>query len=161
MANPNLTTDGSISAFNALFDLNGITTTSKTLAQTQFSINYIASSFALTSFSPMTAIQSSSGLFQPSMNLNIQTYSKGAYKVYITGIQMSVPGTIYFLLVSYKNITTNQITSQTKISIKTLVTPSSDQIASCTDGSGYPGVQCMRVVAQSGKSYSLTLPNIV
>lgn len=47
------------------------------------------------------------------------------------------------------------------ISIKPLVTPTSDQIASCVDGGGYAAVQCMRVVMQSNSTYSFKFTNIV
>jgi hypothetical protein len=160
-ANVNLTTDASISAFTSLFDGNGITTTSLTLAQTQFSINFISSSYALTSFSPMTAVYASSGSFQPQMSLTVQPYSQGSYQVTVNNILCNVPCSVYFILVSYKNISTNQITSTTNITIKTLYAPTSDQVASCLDGSASPAVQCMRVVAQAGISYSFTLASIV
>jgi len=62
--------------------------------------------------------------------------------------------TIYFILVTYKTITTNQITSTTNITIRPLVIPSEEQVASCVDGSGYPAIQCRRVVMLSGMTYS-------
>lgn len=109
----------------------------------------------------MTAINLASSSFYPQISLNVQSYTPGTFKVYITGISSNVPATLYLILVSYKNITTNQITSKTSISIKTLVTPTNSAIASCIDGSGATAVQCMRVVMLTGTSYSLTISNIV
>jgi len=97
----------------------------------------------------------------PQISLTVNNYIANTNKIYINSIQSNVAATIYFILVSYKNITTNKITSQTSISIRTLIQPTSNQIASCVDGSGYAAAQCMRVSAQGGKIYSLTLPTIV
>ena len=65
------------------------------------------------------------------------------------------------ILVSHKNITKNQITAETKIFMKQLVTPSSDQIASCVDGTNYGAIQCIRIAIAAGSVYSLIFENIV
>lgn len=93
----------------------------------------------------MIAIGRSLSSFQPQVSFEVTDYVKDTYLVTVNNLKANVPSTIYFILVSYKNITTNQITSATTISIRTLVTPSQDQIASCTDGAGVPAVQCHRV----------------
>jgi len=159
-ANLNLTTDASISAFNSLFDNNGITSGSLTLAQTQFSINFVNSSKFIGTFQPLDAINSVSA-FQPSISLTINTYTPSTYQIQVTNISSNIPSSIYFILVSYKNITTNQISSKTTISIRPLVTPTSDQIASCVDGADFAVLQCMRVVMQAGANYSFAFTNIV
>lgn len=46
----NLTSDASTTAFSALFDSNGITSASLSLAQTQFSINFISRSYFVGTF---------------------------------------------------------------------------------------------------------------
>lgn len=93
----------------------------------------------------MTAINTGLSSFQPSVSFVVSDYLKGTYQATVSNLKTNVPATIYFILVSYKNITKNQITSTTTISIRTLVTPSQDQIASCTDGAGVTAMQCHRV----------------
>jgi hypothetical protein len=39
--------------------------------------------------------------------------------------------------------------------------PTSDQIASCVDGTNYAAIQCMRVAMSSGNIYSVTFGNII
>lgn len=160
-AHVNLTTDASISAFSGLFDANGITAASLSLAQTQFSISFISKSSFIGTFEPMTAIGASSSAFQPQASLVIEDYQSGAYKVRVSNVKANVPSTAYLVLVSFKNITTNQVTSTTTITIKPLVIPTEDQIASCLDGGSYPAVQCRRVAMLSGSSYSFYFDNLV
>ena len=152
--NVNLTTDASISAFNSLFDSTGISTASLATAQTDFSINFISTSYFMTTFDPMNGIQSLNTDFQPLITFTTHDYQAGSYKISVTNLISSVPGTVYFVLVSYKNITTNQISSTTTITIKPVVVPTADQIASCVDGSGYAGVQCRRVVMLNSTAYN-------
>jgi hypothetical protein len=160
-ANVNLTTDASISAFNSLFDSNGITASSLSLAQTQFSINFVNVSTFIGNFQPMDAMTSSSASFQPQISLTINDYTPSSYQIVVSGITSNVHSSVYFILVSYKNITTNQISSKTTISVKPLIVPTSNQIASCIDGAGFTALQCMRVVIQAGSSYSFKFNNIV
>lgn len=84
----------------------------------------------------------------------------GNFLVTVSNLMASSPGTVYFVLVSYKNITTNQITSTTNITIRPLVIPSEEQVASCLDGSSYPAIQCRRVVLLSGMTYSFNFDNL-
>lgn len=160
LANPNLTSDASISAFNSLFTGSGLTSSSLTLAQSQFSITFFSSTQLLTSFSPMTAIEIGSSSFQPSYSFTLGSFDKTSGQVKITNIYSSLPSTLYFILVSYKNITTNQISSKTNITIKPLIDSTASQVASCVDGEGNDAVQCFRVVMQAGKTYSFTLTNM-
>lgn len=161
ITSPNLTSDGSISAFNSLFSNNALTSTSLSTAQTQFSVNFISTSTLLTSFAPMTAIQASTANMQPQVSFSISGYQKGSYFVTLNGIQSTLPSTVYYILVSYKNVSINQITSKTNITIKPLRTPTSSQIASCVDGEGFPALKCFRVVMVAGSTYSVTVPNLV
>jgi len=108
----------------------------------------------MTTFDPMDAVQSLTSDFQPQVTFTTHAYQTGSYKVSVSNLFSSVPGTVYFVLVSYKNITTNQISSTTTITIRPLVVPSADQIASCVDGSGFAGVQCRRVVMLNSTSYN-------
>lgn len=160
-ANVNLTTDASISAFNSLFDNNGITASSLSLAQTQFSINFVNVSTFIGNFQPMDAITASSASFQPQISLTINNYIPSSYQIVVSDIKSNIHSSVYFILVSYKNITTNQISSKTTISVKPLIVPTSDQIASCIDGAGFTALQCMRVVMQAGSTYSFKFTNIV
>jgi hypothetical protein len=134
IASPNLTSDVSISAFNSLFSSNVLTAASLSIAQIQFSINFINTSYLLSSFDPLTAIQLASANEQPQFSFTVQNYQASSHKVSITNIQSTLPSTMYFILVSYKNITVNKISSKTNITIKPLVTPTNSQIASCVDG---------------------------
>ena len=115
----------------------------------------------MTTFDPMNGIQSLTSDFQPSISFAVHNYQAGSYKVSVTDLYSSIPGSVYFVLVSYKNITTNQISSTTTINIKPLVTPSADQIASCVDGSDYPAVQCRRVVMLNSTAYNFDFSNLV
>jgi len=160
-ANVNLTTDASISAFNSLFDNNGITASSLSLAQTQFSINFVNVSTFIGNFQPMDAITASSASFQPQISLTINNYIPSSYQIVVSDIKSNIHSSVYFILVSYKNITTNQISSKTTISVKPLIVPTSDKIASCIDGAGFTALQCMRVVMQAGSTYSFKFKNIV
>lgn len=161
LTNPNLTSDGSISAFNSLFSANVLTPASLSVAQTQFSVNFVSTSQLLTSFSPMNAIQLSDSSLQPQFSFTLQDYRAGSYQVTLSSIQSTLPASLYFILVSYKNVTINKISSKTNITIKPLVTPTNSQIASCIDGQGFPAVQCFRIVMQAGTSYSVTLSNLI
>ena len=109
----------------------------------------------------MDAMTSSSSSFQPQISLTINDYTPSSYQIVVSGISSNIHSSVYFILVSYKNISTNQITSKTTIIIKPLITPTSDQIASCIDGAGFTALQCMRVVMQAGNSYSFKFTNIV
>ena len=160
MANKNLTSDASISAFAGLFDSNGLTTASQTTANTEFSVDFITSSTLLSSFTPISALQTASG-FTPTVSLTVDPYTYNSRVVTISSITVSLPSSLYMILVSYKNITTNQISKKTNITIKPVVTPSNEQVASCKDGSGQVAVQCQRIVMLSGSTYSLTLSNMV
>lgn len=91
----------------------------------------------------------------------MDSYVFRSAKIKISGISGNVYSSLYMILVSHKNITTNQITSETKISIKQLVIPTNDQVASCVDGTNYTAIQCMRVVMQPDNVYSVTFDNIV
>lgn len=112
-------------------------------------------------FDPMDGINSANSNFQPSTTFTLHGYQAGTYKVSVTNIYSSVPGSIYFVLVSYKNITTNQISSTTTINIKPLVIPTADQIASCVDGSDYSAVQCRRVVVLNSTAYNFDFEFLV
>lgn len=79
----------------------------------------------------------------------------------ISNIQSTLPSTLYFILVSFKNITKNQISAKTNITIKPLITPNNSQIATCVDGEGNPALQCFRVVMQAGTTYTTTITNLV
>ena len=160
MSSKNLTSDPSISAFTALFDANGLTTASTTTASTEFSVDFITGSSLLSSFNPMSAVQTASG-FTPTVSLTVDPYTYNSLTVTISSITASLPSSLYMVLVSYKNITTNQISKKTNITIKPVVTPSNEQVASCKDGSGEAAVQCHRVVMLSGSSYSVTFTNII
>ena len=103
----------------------------------------------------MQAVQDASG-YQPSVSFTLADYVKNSFRVQVTNLRSSLPSTIYFVLVSYKNITTNQISSTTTISIRPIVTPSEDQIASCTDGQQAAVVQCRRVVMLPNTDYSFS-----
>jgi hypothetical protein len=81
LANPNLTSDASISAFNSMFSGNGLTSTSLSLAQSQFSITFFSTTQLLTSFSPMTAIEIASSSFQPSYSLTVGSFDKTTRRV--------------------------------------------------------------------------------
>lgn len=81
IANPNMTTDASMSAFSAMFDLNGLTASSKVIAQTQFSVDFIDNSALLTPFDPLTAIASSSNIFNPTFTLSIKGYTALSKKI--------------------------------------------------------------------------------
>lgn len=144
-----------------MFSNNVLTAASLSVGQTQFSVNFLSSSIQLSDIGPLPTIQLSSSNSQPQFSFNVQSYQASASQVIISNIQSNLPSTLYFILVSYKNVTINQISSKTTITIKPLVTPTSSQIASCVDGQGFPAVQCFRVVMQSGSSYSVTLSNIV
>lgn len=109
----------------------------------------------------MIAINAGLSSFQPSVSFVVGDYVKGTYSATVSNLKTSVPATIYFVLVSYKNITKNQIKSTTTISIRTLVTPSQDQIASCTDGAGVAAIQCHRVAMIEGSTYSFSFKNLV
>lgn len=159
-AHPNLTSDASITSFKNIFDANGITTASLSLAQTQFSINFIQKSTFSNNFEPMQAI-SATAAYQPSITFTLRDYVKSSFKVQIAQLRSSQPATVYFILVSHKNITTNQITSTTTISIKPIITPTHDQVASCVDGSSAAAVQCMRVVMLANTDYSFYFQNLV
>ena len=160
-SSPNLTTDASVSAFSSLFDANGITSASLATAQTDFSINFIGASSFIGTFDPMTAIQASAVEFQPSVSFVVNSYVKGTYKVTVSNMVSNIPTAVYFVLVSYKNITTNQISSTTTITIKPLAIPSAEQVASCVDGGDYPAVQCRRVMLLTGTTYSFDFSSLV
>jgi hypothetical protein len=98
--------------------------------------------------------------FKPTVTLIFQPYTPKSYVIQVTNIQTDLPSSIYFVLVSYKNISTNQITGKTIISIKPKVIPTTDQIASCLDGTNAPAVQCSRIVMLSGQNYSLSLTSL-
>lgn len=161
ITSPNLTSDASVSAFNSLFSGNTLTASSLSLAQTGFSINFISTSTLLSSFQPMGSVQLSLPSQQPQFSFSIQGYQSKSYQVQLTNIQSTLPSTLYFILVSYKNITKNQITAKTNITVKPLVTPTNSQIASCVDGQNNTALQCFRVVMQAGIGYSVTVPNLV
>lgn len=161
ITNTNLTSDASISAFNSLFSSSTLTASSLSLAQTAFSINFVSTSTLLSSIQPMSTVQMTVGTAQPQFSFTLQSYQSKSYKAQITNIQSSLPSTLYFILVSYKNITKNQISSKTNITIKPLVTPSSSQIASCLDGQNNTALQCFRVVMQAGTSYSASVYSLV
>lgn len=72
--------------------------------------------------------------FQPNVQMTFQSYVFGSKNIIIHDISSSVPSVVYMVLVSYKNITKNQITKKTSITIKPVITPTSSQIASCKDG---------------------------
>jgi len=144
-----------------LFTTNTLTAASLALGQTGFSINFISTSTLLSQFDPLTAIQLSTASQQPQFSLTVQSYTAKTYQVQITNIQSSLPSTLYFILVSYKNITKNQISSKTNITVKPLITPTNSQIASCLDGENNPALQCLRVVMLAGSTYSATLTNLV
>jgi hypothetical protein len=109
----------------------------------------------------MTAVQATLPSQQPQFSFTLQSYTPTTYQVQITNIQSSLPSTLYFILVSYKNITKNQISSKTNITVKPLITPTNSQIASCLDGENNPALQCLRVVMLAGSTYSATLTNLV
>ena len=102
----------------------------------------------------------SNATYQPTVTFLLNSYAIGSYMSKITGLTSNVPASIYFVLISYKTIATNQITSKTNITLKSLVTPTADQIASCTDGSGQAAIQCTRVVMLPNSSYSVTFSNL-
>ncbi len=106
-------------------------------------------------------MKASTTTFQPQITLIINEYRPNSYQIVVSDIKSNIHSSVYFILVSYKNISTNQISSKTTISIKPLITPTSDQIASCIDGAGFTALQCMRVVMQATNSYSFKFTNIV
>ena len=109
----------------------------------------------------MTAIQASVANMQPQFSFSVSGYQKGSYYVTLNGIQSTLPSTVYYILVSYKNVSINQITSKTNITIKPLITPTSSQIASCVDGEGNTALKCFRVVMVAGSTYTVTVPNLL
>lgn len=109
----------------------------------------------------MSAIQATLPSQQPQFSFTLQSYTPKTYQVQITNIQSSLPSTLFFILVSYKNVTKNQISSKTNITVKPLITPTNSQIASCLDGENNPALQCLRVVMLAGSTYSATLTNLV
>lgn len=120
----NLTTDPSSSSFSALYDANGITTSALSTALANFSINYINSSYSLGSFNPIDSIKINLDSFKPQLTFTPQLYTRSSFSLFLRGVRLSRPGSVYFVLTSYKKIVKNSIAARSDIEIRPLITPS-------------------------------------
>ena len=119
----NLTTDPSSSSFAALYDANGITNTSIAMALANFSINYISKSTFIGSYDPMDMIQMTSAQFIPALTFTVEDYVRSTNKLRLLNLRLSYPGSVYLILTPFKQMSKDQITGNSIIKIRPLITP--------------------------------------
>jgi hypothetical protein len=159
VTNKNLTTDPSVALFNSIYDTNGITAASLSLALSSFAVNYIQSSRMIGSFNPpqMTA---GSSTYTPVFSSDKAYYDNITHSIVINNMQLSKPGTVYFILTFSRKITYNKITGHTDIDIRPPVKPSGTQMLNCLDGYGENPLQCKRVMFVGNSLKSVVFSNI-
>ena len=119
----NLTTDPSSSSFAALYDANGITNTIIAMALANFSINYISKSTFIGSYDPMDMIQMTSAQFIPALTFTVEDYVRSTNKLRLLNLRLSYPGSVYLILTPFKQMSKDQITGNSIIKIRPLITP--------------------------------------
>lgn len=122
ITNRNLTTDPSVALFSSIYDSNGIKATSLSYALSAFAINYIDSSFKVSTFDPLDVITPTSA-FRPSFSHDDPTYNNKTQVITINNLYLSTPGAVYFILTFHKKIIFNGITGAADISIQSAVKP--------------------------------------
>lgn len=130
--NPSLTgSDPAPLAFTNLFAASGsLSAAALTSAQSMFSITYLSGSYA-NSFNSrmMTDSSQASGL---SVFYSTPTYNSGMKQIIINNVQIiGGTGTIYFLLVFYKEIVVNSTSGHTTVNIRMNQQPTNEQILNC------------------------------
>ncbi len=66
----------------------------------------------------------------------MNSYIAANMSITISQIQLTHPGSVYFIIVSFKQIVKNQITGHSDITIRPVIVPSVEQILNCLDGYG-------------------------
>lgn len=155
----NMTTDPSVAKFNNIYDRNGITAASLSLALSSFAVNYIQSSYLIGTFYPPDIISGLSA-YTPAYYSDQPVYDNSTGSIIVSNIVLDKPGAVYFVLSFSRKIMYNKITGHTDINIRPAITPNNDQLLNCKDGYNQSPLQCKRIVMLTGVKYSITFTNI-
>lgn len=120
----NLTTDPSMTKFSNIYNSSGITAASLSLALSSFAVNYIKSSWLVSSFSPPDIISGSS-TYTPSFTYDKPAYDNTTNSIVLSNLMLDKAGAVYFVLTFSRKITYNKITGHTDINIRPAITPTS------------------------------------
>lgn len=159
ITNANLTTDPSMTKFSNIYNANGITAASLSLALSSFAVNYIKSSSLVSTFYPPDII-SGSATFTPTFTFDEPAYDNSSNSISVSNMMLDKAGSVYFIVTFSRKIEYNKITGHTDINIRPALTPSSEQVLNCYDGYGSTPLQCTRVMFMANVKRSLTFPNI-
>lgn len=159
VTNKNLTTDPSVTRFNNIYDSNGITAASLSLALSSFAVNYIQSSYARGTFNPPDIIAGSSA-YTPILTSDQPSYSVDTNTITLTNLYLDRPGTVYMILTFSRKITYNNITGHTDIDIRPAIAPSSQNLLNCLDGYNDSPLKCYRAIFIGGSSKAISFGNI-
>jgi hypothetical protein len=160
ITNPGLTgTDPAPLAFSNLFNALGqLSAGTLSSAQSLFSINYLTGTY-VTSFNvrQMTPSSKASGL---TVYFNAPTYNSGTLILTVTNIQLiGNVGTVYFILVLYKQIVTNP-DGTTAVNIRLNGPPTAEQVLNCQNWQGETANGCGRAVYTGISSLTLTFSGV-
>ena len=157
--NPFLTgTDPSPLAFTNLFgSSNALSISSLSTAQSQFSITYLSGTYLSSNNARLfasTAIASSLTVF-----FNTPTYDSTTKILTISSVQLiGSVGTVYFVLVLYKQI--SRSSGNTFVNIRVNVPPTAEQVLNCQNWQGITAAGCARAVYSGVQPLTVTFSNI-
>lgn len=159
VTNKNLTTDPSVTRFANIYDSNGITAASLSLALSSFAVNYIQSSRLSGSFNPPDIV-AGAGAYTPVFTSDNATYDSTSNSIVITNMALDRPGAVYMILTFSRKITYNKITGHTDIDIRPAVTPTGSQLLNCQDGYSDTPLQCKQVFFVGNSKKAITFSNV-
>jgi hypothetical protein len=143
-----------------MYDANGISATALATALANFSISYINVSNSIGSFNPIDSIKVLTDDFKPSLTFISEPYVKNSGNLYLRNVQLSKPGSAYFILTSYKKLTKNQIAGHTDIEIRPLIIPTYEQLLNCKDGYNVDALSCQRIVLKQDETMDVQFTGI-
>lgn len=159
LTNPTLIgTDPAPSAFSSLFSATGsLSLTTLTSAQSMFSITYLSGTYA-NSYNArlMTASTQPSAIY---VYFDTPVFDSVTHSVTINNIQMMGGiGSVYFVLVLYKQISING--EMTSVSIRLNYAPSAEQVLNCQSWLNIAADGCARAVYSGVASLKVTFTGI-
>ena len=148
ITNPYLISDPSPTAFQNMFgDDKQLTAATKSSAVSGFAINYMSVTYR-DSFEAIDMIDRTEATKSLTVTFDKPTFSNNMIKVPNVGLAGGV-GTVYFLLVLYKQI--NIDGNNTYVNIRMNEQPSEEQMLNCENWEGLEAQGCARAVYSSTK----------
>lgn len=159
MTNPSLTgTDPAPNAFSSQFSASGsLSLSSLSSAQTMFSITYLSGSFA----NNLNARLMTSPTIPSTLSVFFDTpiFSSTSHTLTINNVQLiGGVGTVYFVLVLYKQISING--NMTSVQIRMNKVPSAEQVLNCQSWMSVAAEGCARAVYSGVSSLTITFTGV-